>query len=257
MPDKMIRKLGLAEMGPIKGEFRKYLLGATMIIGAVDLWNLYSTQKMDGRARHLWQNPEGKGFAVRAAWNEPGYTVIDKNGREKVIAGGPAYIRPLKSVFEVAEWVSKPFQKFVYKLSPILTATGRQMWPSKYQKEYKGWPDMPRRVRDFVFDVGTPISASQIGRWAVGKKTLPSAIIPFFGAPTSKLDRQKTKKMYYERLATIQKSSGRLSHQWKRVKAEFEGMGYKFNEKIYQAHRQPATRHLGLKGGILETFGLK
>lgn len=239
MPDKMIRKLGLAEMGPVKAEFRKYLLGAAMIISAVDLWNYQNTLKMDGKGLHLWENPPGKGFAVRAPWNEPGYTMIDKNGKERRVQGGPGYIRPLKSVFEVAEWVKTPFKKFVYKLSPIMTATGRQMWPSKYQKEYKGWPDMDQRVWDFITDVGTPISASQMARWWTGKKTLQSAIIPFFGAPTSRLSRQQTPKVYYQRLAKLQRKHGRFSNEWKKVRTEFESMGYKFNEKTYRTYREP------------------
>ena len=248
MPDRFIRKLRLTEMGPVKGEFRKYLLGAAMIISAVDLWNYQSTLKMDGTGLHLWENPEGKGFAVRAPWNEPGYTMIDKNGKERRVQGGPAYIRPLKSVFEVAEWVKTPFKKFVYKLSPIMTATGRQMWPSKYQKEYKGWPDMDQRVWDFITDVGTPISGSQIGRWAVGKKTLPSAIVPFFGAPTSRLDKKQTRERYSKRLADLQKEFGKKSPEYKKVEREFGVMGYEFKKSVYQAQEKKRIVQLYAKG---------
>lgn len=187
MPDKMIKKLGMEEIGPIKSQYRKYALGAISMIGSVDLWNMMSTQIMDGKAKHIWENPEGKGFAVRAWWNEPSYKVTDKNGKVRTVQGGAAYIRPLKSVFEVAEWANDPFKKFAYKLSPGVTAMGRQIFPSRYQKEYKGIEDMPKRALDFVLDVGTPIMVDQIVDVVKGKKTPLAGALPFFGMPTSKV----------------------------------------------------------------------
>lgn len=187
MPDKMIKKLGMEEIGPIKSKYRRYMLGAVSIIGATDLMNLHLTQTMDGEALHLWQNPEEKGFAIRAPWNEPDYTVTDKNGKERTIQGGRAYIRPLKSVFEVAEFLVDPIRKFGYKLSPGIAAIGRQLFPSKYQREYRGIPDIPERLGDFLMDVATPISANNAARWFSGKATPQSAILPFFGFPISRV----------------------------------------------------------------------
>ena len=185
MPESMNKKLGLEDLGPIRREYRKYALGAATMIGMVDLWNQMSTYQMDGESKHIWENPEGKGFAVRAWWDEPDYTVVDENGVERTIKGGAAYIRPLKSVFEVAEFATDPVKKFGYKLSPLLTATARQLFPSKYQQEYKGLPDIPKRVKDFLLDAGTPMAAERGAKVLRGEKELPSGILPFFGFPTS------------------------------------------------------------------------
>lgn len=187
MPDAMIKKLGMSEMGPMKSAFREYALGGITIIGAADLWNQMSTQTMDGEAKHLWENPKGKGFAIRAWWNEPDYIVIDKNGKKRTIRGGAAYFRPLKSVFEVAEFADDPIRKFGYKLSPFITAVGRQFWPTAYQKQYEGWPDYDRRLLDFVTDVASPIAAERGAEVFKGKKEPIAAILPFFGFPTSKV----------------------------------------------------------------------
>lgn len=173
MPDRLTTKMGLQPMfGIEKLQYRKYALGAVLMVGAVDLYNLMATESMDGEAKHIWQNPEGKGFAVRALWNEPD--------------GSRSYFRPLKSIYEVAEWVGDPVQKFEYKLSPAIAAIGQQLWPTRYQPEYKGIADVPRRTLDLVTELVTPISASQAIQVARGKKALPSAILPFFGMPTSK-----------------------------------------------------------------------
>jgi len=238
MPDRMIKKLGMREMGPIKAEYRKYALGAAMMIGAADLYSLYATNLMDGKALHLWENPEGKkGFYVRAPWNEPSYTVTDKNGKERTIPGAPAYIRPYKSIFEVAGWFADPVEKFTYKLSPVVAAMGRQMFPSRYQKEYEGITDIPRRVSEFLLDVGTPISGSQVGLVFRGKKEPVSAVFPFFGMPTSKLKRAQTKELYYNRLAEIEKKHG-VGTEWMQAKKEFEDLGYKFNNEAYLEYKR-------------------
>lgn len=193
MPDSMIRKLGMSEMGPMKSAFREYALGATTIIGAADLWNQMSTYQMDGEAKHLWENPPGKGFAVRAWWDEPDYTVTDKNGKKRTIRGGPAYFRPLKSVFEIAEFATDPIRKIGYKLSPFMAAVGRQFWPSVYQKQYEGWGDMDRRLWDFITDVGSPIAAERGALVIKGQRRPEAGLMPFFGFPTSRV-RNVSKK---------------------------------------------------------------
>jgi hypothetical protein len=192
MPDSMIKKLGLSEMGPIKSQYQKYALGAAMMVGAVDLWNYQSSQMMDGEGKHLWENPKGKGFAVRAWWNEPSYQVTDKNGHVKTIPSAPAYIRPLKSVFEVAEWVHDPFKKMGYKLSPALSAMGEQLFGVK---KYDGLPDIPERAWDYITDSATPIVVDQSIKTAQGKQSVEAAVFPFFGMPVS---RVKPEKRRYE-----------------------------------------------------------
>jgi len=190
MTDKMIERLGLEEMGPIKGVYRKYALGAVMMVGAVDLFNQVTTKKMDGKAKHLWQNPSGKGFAMRAPWNMPGYTVVDKNGKERKIEGGPAYIRPLKSVFELAEFSTDTFKKLGYKLSPIVTAIAHQFWPGKYQPNYGGITD-PKRTRDFILDMTQPFTVDQGMSALKGKRGWKGAVLPAFGFPVSKVKESK------------------------------------------------------------------
>jgi len=190
MPDNMIKKLGLSEMGPIKSQYRKYLLGAIMMVGAVDLWNYQSTQYMDGQGKHLWENPKGKGFAVRGWWDEPAYTDTNKKGQIVHHPSAPSYIRPLKSVFEVAEWTHDPVLKVSYKLSPVVTAIGEQMFG--YRK-YEGLPDIPQRTWDFITDGTMPIVAGQMIKTMQGKQSVEATVLPFFGMPVSKLN---TKKKY-------------------------------------------------------------
>lgn len=186
MTDKMIRRLHLQELGPIKADYRRYAIGAAALISTADAYNYIATKEMDGEGKHIWENPKGKGFAVRALWNEPSYTITTRDGKSKTIPGGAAYFRPLKSVFEVAEWVSDPFKKAGYKLSPGVTAVAEQFFPSKYRREYEGFEDIPRRALDFTLEVGTPIMTSQIARALKGERTPQTAALPFFGFPTSK-----------------------------------------------------------------------
>lgn len=193
MTDKMIRRLRLGEIGPIKSKYRRYALGGILMVGAADLYNYMMTQQADGKSKHLWENPEGKGFAVRAWWDAPDYKTTDKSGKTKTIRGGPAYVRPLKSVFEVAEWGAKPAAKLSYKLSPAMSALLAQLpVGSGFGSRYKGW-DLPKRTRDYVFDVGTPITFNQFLDWKAGRKTAWGATLPFFGMPTSKVKRPPKK----------------------------------------------------------------
>ena len=209
MPDTMIKKLGMAEMGPIKSQYRRYLLGGIMMIGAVDAWNYMATEEMDGEGKHIWDNPKGKGFAVRAWWDEPDYITTDKNGTEKYIKGGPAYIRPLKSLFEIAEWTYDPFLKIGYKFSPIVTAIGEQFFGLK---KYEGLPDIPKRTMDFIKDVSTPITIDQAIRLHEGKQSLGATVFPFFGMPVSKKkeDRNKLLKIIDDYKAQRKRSSDNL-----------------------------------------------
>ena len=208
MPDKLIKKLGLRELGPIKSEYRKYLLGGLCLYAANDLWNYHNTYLMDGEGKHLWENPEGKHFAARAPWNEPSYKVVDKNGRERTIPGGPAYARHMKSIIEVAETIEDPIVKIGYKLSPSLSAIIQQISPSRYRREYKGWSDMPRRLVDYLTDVGTPITWSNVLPVLKGKKELPAMIYPFLGAPVSKVKWTDLRNQKIDELSKMVKKSG-------------------------------------------------
>jgi len=189
MPDSMIKKLGMTEMGPIKSQYQRYALGGIMIVGAVDAWNYMSTQEMDGEGKHIWENPPGKGFAVRGWWDEPDYITTDKNGVDRYIKGGPAYIRPLKSLFELAETLHDPFIKVGWKFSPIVTAIGKQFF-DPYRK-YEGIPDIPKRALNFITDSTTPIFVDQAMLYAQGKRSPQGVVFPFFGMPVSKAKEPK------------------------------------------------------------------
>jgi len=198
MPDKLLKKLPLEPLSKTaKADYRKYAYGAITMIAAVDLYNLMATKKMDGEYKHIWQNPEGKGFAVRAPWNEPSYTVTDKNGKQRTIKGGSAYIRPLKSIYEVAEWTKDPLQKFIYKLSPAISAIGQQFWPGEYRHYEKGWEGYPSRGGDIMTDLFMPISGAQAKMVLEGKRKPEAAVFPFLGMPTSKvINKKKENKSY-------------------------------------------------------------
>lgn len=200
MPNSMIKRLGMSEMGAIKSQYRKYALGGIMIVGAVDLWNQMSTFAMDGERKHIWENPEGKGFAVRAWWDEPDYVIENEDGSERVVKGGAAYFRPLKSLFEVAEMAHDPITKFSYKISPVVSAIGEQFWhaPWKYKE---GWGDIPERLKDFALTTTAPIIATQAVPVFKGQKHPMGAIMPSFGFPTSKV------KADYKDEATVETKS--------------------------------------------------
>jgi len=236
-PDRLIKKLRMQEMGPIKAEYRKYALGAVMIVGAVDMYNMLMTQRMDGKAKHIWQNPPGRGFSVRAPWDEPSYTMVDKNGKERTIKGGPAYFRPLKSLYEVAEWGADPIQKLSYKLSPAVAGIGRQLFPSRYQKQYKGFFDIPKRSLDFILDVGTPISAGRTTMVLKGKREWYATALPFVGFPTAKLNVKDTKDLYYDNMIWAEYEHGFMSAEWKKIRDELEAYGIKYKHKEYLEYK--------------------
>lgn len=193
MPDKLIEKSHLKPISKVaKADYRKYAYGAVAMVAAVDLWNLSATKQMDGEYKHIWQNPSGKGFAVRAWWNEPSYKV-----NNKTIKGGAAYIRPLKSVYEVAEWANDPLAKFVNKLSPALSAIGQQFWPDEYRNYEKGWAGYPERGKDVISDLFMPISIGQVGSAIEGKREPEAVILPFLGMPTSKVVDKRQNQIFY------------------------------------------------------------
>ena len=193
MPDKLIEKSHLKPISKVaKADYRKYAYGAVAMVAAVDLWNLSATKQMDGEYKHIWQNPTGKGFAVRAWWNEPSYKV-----NNKTIKGGEAYIRPLKSVYEVAEWANDPLAKFVNKLSPALSAIGQQFWPDEYRNYEKGWAGYPERGKDVISDLFMPISIGQVGSAIEGKREPEAVILPFLGMPTSKVVDKRQNQIFY------------------------------------------------------------
>jgi hypothetical protein len=189
MPDRMIKALGMKDMSKaIKKEYRKYSLGGAMIVAAVDMYNFMATEIMDGEGKHIWENPPGQGFGVRALWDEPGYTLIDDDGKERFVEGGRAYVRPLKSLFEVAEWGAKPIRKAAYKMAPWVSAAAAIFFPGEYDTEFKSFSDVPNAVGQFLTEVAVPISVTQWAAYLRGKKSGKAAVLPFFGLPVSKVD---------------------------------------------------------------------
>lgn len=170
VPNKLLRKMGLEEMGPIHRDYQRYALGAVMIVGGVDAYNYMMTERMDGKGKHLWQNPESYGFAVRAPWNS--------------VEGNPVYFRPLKSLFEVAEFTTSPIKKVSYKMAPWIGGIASIFWPNYYQREVKGVEDVPAKVGELMEQLAMPISVSQWREWMKGDKTLESAAANTFGFPT-------------------------------------------------------------------------
>jgi len=196
LPDKLVKKMKLEVKHPaMQAEYRRYAYRAIAIVGAVDMWNYLSTQQMDGKGKHLWQNPSGKGFAVRSWWDEPDYTITDKNGKKKTIKGGPAYIRPLKSIFEIAETAVKPIDKFSYKLSPWVSTLADIIFNINGYRN--GSPvDVGGKI---IRDVTVPITGEQLIQWTQKKKSGKAVLFPFFGMPVSKggkteEEKQKSKK---------------------------------------------------------------
>jgi hypothetical protein len=160
----------LEEMGPIRHDYQRYFAGAVMIVGGVNLYNYMMTEKMDGKGKHLWQNPDSYGFAVRAPWNS-----VDRK---------PVYFRPLKSLFEVAETTKSPLRKISYKMSPWISSFASIFWPDRYSKDVNDWEDIPAKAGEVAEDLAMPISVHQWLQWAKDKKTPESAIMNTFGFPT-------------------------------------------------------------------------
>ena len=194
LTEKFQKKLGMEDIRYTKRTYQKYALRAIGLIGAMDMYNYMATQQQDGEGKHLWQNPEGKKMSVRAWWDEPSYVLTDKNGKERTIKGGPGYIKPLKSIFEVAEWFDDPTKKVAHKLAPMFSWIMKQ-FPvgAGYGSRYKGY-DLPKRSKDFIFDVWTPITVDMAEGWIRGQKSGMGTILPFFGMPVSKAKEDKKTK---------------------------------------------------------------
>ena len=187
LPNKMLEGMGLDKMNPReRWVSQRYLISAIALIGSADLYNYWMTQKMDGKGVHLFENPEGKGFAVRAPWDEPSYQTEDKNGKKQTIPGGPAYFRPLKSVIEVAEFLADPIKKTSGKVSPVPSIAMEQLFGG-YPGENKS---VAKRAGEVTSDLLLPMSFNQGVAVAKGQKDPRSMILPFFGMPTS-VDRTK------------------------------------------------------------------
>ena len=191
IPESMAKKIGIEDMGVIKKEYRKYALGAMMVLGATNMWNYMATQQMDGKGKHMWENPPGKKFAVRAWFNYPKYSKIDRSGNIKHYDAGPGYIRPIKSLFEVAEWGEDPFQKFSYKIAPPINAIASQFFNPI--RRYEGW-DLYRRAIDFSRDSSMPITLDAALRYDKGEVPGEAIFVPVVGAGVSKLKVEQHKK---------------------------------------------------------------
>jgi hypothetical protein len=185
LPKALREKLGIDMSTPEAHIYRRYFAGALTLYAAANMYNYYMTKKLDGEGKFMFQNEGGKFFQVRAPFNYP----KDKNGVE-----AKAWIRPLKSIFEVPEFLhgvfakEDPLTKVSYKLSPWIKATAEQIWNFDYYgKKYKeGEGGIGRRALDWTIDVTEPFSGEQLEQIVEGK--LPKESLPFttFGMPISK-----------------------------------------------------------------------
>jgi hypothetical protein len=194
LPDVVTRKVGMAEqMSPlIKGQYRKGLYGAIALMGAADLYNYMMTLNMDGKGTHLWNNPKGYMFSVRAPWNNP-------DGRQ-------VYFRPFKSIVEIPEAVISTAQgdasKFTGKLSAWIQGAAHQIKPNygEFQGGKEGTrlaregksPTLPvvikkysERAAAFAQDTGMPFSLGSIGPVVQGKEKPVQIVTDIIGLSTN------------------------------------------------------------------------
>jgi len=291
MTDSAIKKLGMKEMGAIKGQYRKYFYVALLTIMAVDMWNYQTTEREDGEGRHLWENPKGKGFAMRLPYDDPpteypvkdsdklrkiystlalsqingndkefkhALLLLDKEGKTldkkylslvrsaiekgddipemtRTVPGGPAYVRPLKSTFEVAEWFSDPVKKSGNKVSPLISVIFDQITAPEY-KYPDSWGSMPDRALDIVGDVIIPMSFGGPYDVYKGKKNVLSGSIGIVGFPTSKMRPEDTREMYYTRMANALEEKD--MEKFRELKKEFKALGFEYQPtKVRRAKR--------------------
>jgi hypothetical protein len=141
--------------------YRRYLYGALSIYGAANLYNYVMTKYMDGEGKFMWQNKSA--FTVRAPFNYPDDT--------------PAYLRPLKSIFEVPDFFDDPLGKVINKLAPFPSAIIKGI-----VSRAKG--ELPKKiVGQAIQDVALPISTTRIFE---PNASLGTRVSTLMGVPTSK-----------------------------------------------------------------------
>lgn len=189
VPDAVRAKMGLEPKNPISKTYQEYVIGAGTIYAAANLYNYITTKQMDGEGKFLWQQDDK--FSVRAMYNEPD--------------GAKAYFRPLKSIFEVPEFLGSPLEKIGSKLAPIWSSTARLFeagW--NYRDRMEDERTSLDKGIEFATDVATPISFGNLDVGDAGRrildvtgiyedstlgtprKSVQSRIIGGFGIPTSR-----------------------------------------------------------------------
>ncbi|KKN72280.1 hypothetical protein LCGC14_0412310 [marine sediment metagenome] len=191
MPERLRRKVRLMpeELGAMESMYRRYVAGVAGYYAGANLYNWIATKKMDGEGKFMYQNPWGFKWNVRGWWDEPSYTVMDRNGKERTIKGGPAYWRPSKSHHEVPEFFADPFQKIGYKLAPL--AGG--LWDlthQKYRRKGDATLDVYKRIGKEVallpVKVAEPISVSAGIEYLRGRASVEKAVGSVIGFPVKK-----------------------------------------------------------------------
>lgn len=131
---------------PIDAERLRYFMGAVVTYTMANLYNYAMTQAMDDEGKFMFQNPEHKGYSVRAPWNSPD--------------GRAVYFRPLKTIFEVPEVITDmfhgEFKKVLSKLNPLVSGG---ITVAQNVKEGE-WKEAGKEATDIV----TPISISGMTR---------------------------------------------------------------------------------------------
>ncbi len=136
----VIKSISIDAKKPEAYLYRRYLYGALSIYGISNLYNWVMTKQMDGEGKLMIDNPSA--FTVRAPWNTAG--------------GQPVYIHPLKSIFEVPEFLSDPLGKIINKVSPWVRTSA-----DLYTDIRAGTPTV-RAVTNAIQNIGVPISGVQI-----------------------------------------------------------------------------------------------
>lgn len=189
VPDAVRAKMGLDPKHPISKTYQEYVMGAGAVYAAANLYNYITTKQMDGEGKFLWQQEDK--FSVRAPYNEPD--------------GAKAYFRPLKSIFEVPEFLGSPLEKTGSKLAPIWSSTARLFemgW--NYRDRMEDERTSLDKGIEFATDVATPISFGNLDIGDAGRrildvtgiyedstlgtprKSVQSRVIGGFGIPTSR-----------------------------------------------------------------------
>lgn len=233
IPESLVEKAGLQQLGPSKSIYRKYALGAFVgMYGAANLYNYMMTKEMDGEAKFMWENPHP--FGVRAPWNTPEYTIKRSDGTERRVPGGrPVYIRPFKTIVEVPEFFfghrdpkestisnmgTSMIKKAGYKVAPWLSMTAKMFYGYQYNQ-----PSLKTRIIDWMKGVFAPITYEQVEDWIEGKKTPQDVLGSFFGMPTGTISLNEFKEIFYERWARA--SIARDSSETALIRSQWDELG--------------------------------
>jgi hypothetical protein len=148
--------------------YRKYLYSALIIYAAANLYNFVMTEYMDNDGKLMVQNDGHNSFSVRAPYND--------------LDGKKVYFRPLKSIFEVPEYLSDVVGKSISKMAPWVATAAEQIKPMQYDK-YKGYENIPKRAGNIMQGMFMPMAEPTI---MDESKNPASKALSIIGIPTSK-----------------------------------------------------------------------